>query len=248
MSFKKKVISVVSGKTFSSIFYPVFYILFAVTMAISGSLIFDKNHYIYIYVSGTSMLPTLLGDEARAHYGKADTSKSAIDKLRRFDVIITDYPKGWSDAGLKVKRLWGFPGETISLTCNSTCATFTASKDGNTYSISGIYNPERPFQIETKTFVASTYHFSTGNKIFNTVAINRNIVSKTLGPDEYFVMGDNWGSSTDSYEKTVKEHLTPLTYSYLRGKVINILGTAHFDSSTGVLVDKVNYDNPLYIF
>ncbi len=249
MSFKQKFISTISSKRFGSIFYPIFYIVFAVAIAISGSLIFNKYYYIYIYVSGNSMIPTLFGDTSRSYYGEADTSKTAIDHLNRFDVLIVDYPSDWgTEEGYKVKRLWGFPGETISLTYESGKVIFTATKDAETYTVTGVFHNAETFDFETRTFIVPYYKFSTGNRVFKTYAHIRNIPPHTLKDDEYFVMGDNWSSSTDSYERTIVENKTHLNYSYLRGRVINILGIARYDKAQDALVDKVNFKYPLYRF
>ncbi len=113
-------------------------------------------------VSGASMEPTfdtgqyLIIDELTYHF----------EAPQRGDVIIFRYPKNPSE--FFIKRIVGLPGETVSITPDSTSIT---PPDGTAETL-----PER-------------YLAYRGNGGFLTMK---------LGPGEYFVMGDNRPDSSDS--------------------------------------------------
>ncbi len=249
MSSKSKFVSFISSKKFSAIFYPILYTAFAIAISVSGSIIFNNYYYKVVYIHGSSMMPTLLGEENRQYYGYADESKKAIDNINRFDVIVLNYPNSWhTEAGRKVKRVWGFPGETISLVSNSEGSTFTAKRGDNVYTLSAKIYRNCTFSYETGNYTYDCYRFYAGRRAFNTVAYYRNFTDYTLGPNEYFVMGDNWGGSTDSYVRVIEEGYENITYPYLGGRVVNILGVATYDAVTDSLVNKVPFKKPIYYF
>ena len=172
----------------------------------------------------------------RSHYGIADLHDSAVNRLKRFDVCVTYYPNSWSaeDGASIIKRVWGLPGETIALTYNSTISeyTFTISKNDKllkeykapVVSITRKYEGEfmvgktRHFTTIKKSFTAAK--FFVGNKTFYVNASTQRTFSKTLASNEYFVMGDNWSASSDSYTNRANTEL--LTKKYLQGRAICI--------------------------
>ena len=236
------------NEKFQAVFFPLLYLVLTVSIVVTGCYIFYKKYYQPIVVDGSSMQPTLVGGGSshvpgntyRYHYGIADLHNSAINNLKRFDVVVTYYPSSWmggTDTTYKIKRVWGFPGETINLTYNSGEQTFTFTVanafDGfnKTYKSSVISSLEKTFEIEhmegnkrviqnaTTTF--SVAKFSIPSKSFYINANGkRTITNKTLGKDEYFVMGDNWASSTDCYEKITSPD--KLTRRYIQGRVLYI--------------------------
>ena len=245
---------------FAKIFYPTFYFLFAIGVAISGSFIFQKFYYTNIYISGVSMNPTLLGEPTRCHYGIADTSQAAINSLNRFDVIITYYSWNGEDSTLKVKRVWGFPGETLSL------KRVVMEKDtenehyGMQLKVNGevvIYSSaNHPYKM-TCDYPASfnpnfnVYTFNAPNKTFSVnvdYPNNSREFDFTLGSDEYFVMGDNWWHSSDCYGNGSSKNLHGLKRKDIQGKVIRIEGTAKYSSEVDGLIDKLVYKDPIYNF
>jgi signal peptidase I len=247
------------SEKFQKIFYPIFYILFSAAITLSGCFIFSRYYYTNIFVSGPSMLPTLVGDDTHNihHYGIADTTSKAIDSLKRFDVVITYYPSSWgAKDGLIVKRVWGFPGETINLVSDLNGSTFTVSRNGNEiYSITAT-TTEFDVNMISKYEHMQLYEFNIGKKIFRTHyshkvsgdAGMRNIHNLTLAENQYFVMGDNWVDSTDCYTKMSQPE--KLTRSDIQGRVICIQGYGKVDrQDTNVykIVDKVSI-SPIYNF
>ena len=88
------------------------------------------------------MAPTLIGNTSkRVHYGIADNHESALKNLNRFDVVITYYPDTWTadTETYKIKRVWGFPGETLYLQKLDDGSCFFTAKRGEetVYSIQG---------------------------------------------------------------------------------------------------------------
>ena len=243
-------------KIFSKIFYPIFYIIFAAAISLSICFIVQKNVPTKIYVSGTSMKPTLMGDvntDKRINYGYAYTDYYTRTHLKRFDVVITYFPESWNTGkNLKVKRVWGFPGETLNLTCLDDSAVFTVGNGETVYEeyiAEKILNKTYTFERYDKEIGIYSYKeqitvfkFDNGVKKFDTRAVPRDF-SITLKENEYFLMGDNWGGSTDSYEKITDPHRISL--ENIQGKVICIEGTARLEGTT--LVDKKKYP-PKYNF
>ena len=213
------------SEKFQKIFYPIFYILFAAAITVSGCFIFNRYYYTNIFVSGPSMLPTLVGDDTNNihHYGIADTASKVIDNMDRFDVCITHYPDSWGTRkGLIVKRVWGFPGERLIMESNDTESSFTVMKDEKT--IYTVTAPVETIEVDKISSITTMkcYKYDIGHKIFYTSAGQQRTFDYTLGEKEYFVMGDHWGDSTDSYVKMSSPD--KLVRSYIQGKVICIQG------------------------
>ena len=253
--------SFLKSEKFQKIFFSIFYAVFAIAISISGCLLFSHYYYTNIFVSGPSMMPTLVGgkgdgDRNVNHYGIADTSASAINGLKRFDVVITNYPSTWSATdGLIVKRVWGFPGETLKLTSSIEEGSKFEVYNGDklVYTITGEYHQNQEFKFVNcySKRTMSVFTFSTGRKIFNTNSAElRNISGYTLQENEYFLMGDNWGSSTDSYKEMIVEGKTALlTKNYIKGKVICIQGYGNVvQDGDSYKVNNKQRIRPLYNF
>ena len=229
------------NEKFQKIFYALLYFALAITFAITGASIFHNRYYTNIYVSGSSMMPTLIGNTSnRVHYGISDNHERALRSLKRFDVVITYYPwnipEGYTDEVYKIKRVWGFPGETISLSFSfeDNKFTFTAGEGENVrYTITApVKTKEVSNGVSTSTW--NVAEFVTPEKTFYTHAYNNITDSKreftvTLDKDkqEYFLMGDNWLGSTDSYSH--RSESKRITFNDLQGKVVRIEGTAKVD-------------------
>jgi len=113
-------------------------------------------------VDGSSMDPTFKNGD----YLIVDQLSERFHDPARESVIIIRYPKDPSK--FFIKRLIGFPGETVSITDGKVTIYNTSNKNGIALNEPYIIYP----------------------KIEN--------FSATLGPDEYFVMGDNRAGSSDS--------------------------------------------------
>lgn len=121
--------------------------------------IFVAQPYI---VSGSSMDPTFKD----ADYLIVDQISKRFEEFPRESVIIIRYPKDPSK--FFIKRLIGFPGETVEI------------KSG----VVTIYNDQNKSGLKlNEPYVAYT---------------KQDNFSEKLGPDEYFVMGDNRAGSSDS--------------------------------------------------
>ena len=200
------------------------------------------------------MSPTLVGGVGgRCHYGISDNHRNVINKIDRFDVVITYYPSSWThsdeDTTYKIKRVWGFPGESLTMSYSDETYIFTVSKNDNViYTVSGEVS-QKNFDIYGDYWVAT---FKTEKRTFNThVASNSDpsikqrtsfTIHLSEEKKEYFLMGDNWLSSSDSYQ-----HLGSgdrITYENLQGRVVAIKGTAVVVN--GELTDKREISNMFY--
>lgn len=217
--------------------WPIFYIFTSVAVCISACVIFHNTYYTPIYVSGSSMQPTLnnrIGNTL-VDFGIADCHQQAIDRAKRFDVVITEYP--WEDEGqgLKIKRIWGLPGENIILSKSS-----LTSEGKIEYTFKALKNDVEIYNISTQiSSRASLMTFDTSNKSFNIKrredgAKDRSFNVK-LNDNEYFLMGDNWIVSSDCYSNKK----TPAEKENIKGVVIQIEGYAHLNAD-------YNLENKVY--
>ena len=256
---------------FQAIVFPIVYFLLTIAIVVTGCVIFYNKYYQPILVDGNSMHPTLVGGGSaevsidghplsfRSHYGIADLHRSAVNNLKRFDVCVTYYPASWAaeEGASIIKRVWGFPGETLNLTYNAEVKTytFTVSKASKkiaeykapvveiTRNYECVYNVNGKAKYKTvsKTFTQAA-KFNVGNKIFYVNAKTSRTFTKELAKNEYFVMGDNWASSTDSYLRINNPDL--LTKKYIQGKAIciNAYATARGDEAKAIHKIKPVYN------
>jgi len=194
----KEVSKKVSKSKIEKIIWPFVYFAMVILLCVSGSIFFHNYYYTSIFVSGTSMQPTLnetyegqaLGNNL-VEYGIVDSHKHAIDDLKRFNIITTyypwtalDYKNGCYTPGMepngtnpcyKIKRVLGMPGDTIEIVKSHII-------------INGV-----------------DYHESLGNLPFKRKFEKSEAVYNTSGkivlPEgRYWVQGDHWGGSTDCLE------------------------------------------------
>lgn len=174
--------------------WPVLTFVMVGVITFSGVKIFNNLTHAFIFVEGESMSPTLSGKSNHADYGTMDTTNYAKTHINRFDIVITyyhdDYVGGYNPAPgaknvlkqnvtYKIKRVYALPSEAISL-------TYSIVESGKYYCLSVTKGTKKQDIFEDK------WGFTVGQK-------NRNISSYTTGAQEYYVMGDAWGSSSDSY-------------------------------------------------
>ena len=249
------------NEKFQKTFYAVLYLICAFAFVISGSYIFYKSYYSNVYVSGVSMSPTLLGGNVngRCHYGISDNHRKAIDNLKRFDVVITYYPSTWvgtdEDTTYKIKRVWGFPGETISMSYSNDEYTFTVSRDDRVIYETVAATSVKKYEGIGELKVAS---FTDGRRTFDTNAFSKFMdggvatysplrtsftVNLSKEKQEYFLMGDNWTASSDSYSH-LSTHSNKIIYDNLQGRVVAMKGTAVVVNQE--LTDKKRVNNMYY--
>ena len=218
-------------KKLKAIIWPIIYLVLIIGVCISGAMVFHSYYYTPIYVSGSSMDPTLSGTGEMVDYGIIDTQKYVIDNMikndstkerNRFKIVTTYYPfsSGAGDyvggytpggnnvvdeknASYKIKRIYAFPGE---------CFKFEADTKNNTVnfyvkSSQVLPWPEVPVKIKFDRKINLSKH-------------NYNYVHDTpLGDNEFWVMGDNYTVSYDCFS-TKK----PIYYDNIVGVLIAIEG------------------------
>ena len=180
-------------KRFAKILNICIIVIAVVVLAIEGVLYYQRSYLTPFWVNGQSMYPTLNFNATDANgnkldetsgnsgvgytvdYGVMDTHKSAINKIKRFDIVVTKYAS--TDTRNKIKRVLGLPGETIEFKVTG----FGKEENGDLY-INGKLI-EQPIQSE---FIRNANYVTT---------------QWTLGLDQYFVCGDNRGHSSDSREQ-----------------------------------------------
>jgi signal peptidase I len=191
------------------IFWPILYLAMIILVCVSTKVMFESRNYSLIFVSGSSMQPTLNNYESRpsnyqnskyVDFGLVDISKKAIDTVQRFDIVTTLYPwdakdyecfsgtganayyegqKPLDTANYKIKRVIGLPGETLYI---------DNSIPGQEKIV--ITSPKG----EKVTFTDENLPFTrkrSGNEPYRGGVT----VQVTLGHNRYFVIGDNWSKS-----------------------------------------------------
>jgi signal peptidase I len=190
-----------------------------IVSAIAGGLLFHRFYYTSIYVDGQSMYPTLnqngTRDRApeRVEYGIVDTHFN-IDQIRRFDIVATYYPEDYNEDGdllmtavLKIKRVMVLPNETFRFTLGGDLYV------NNNLILQDFYPPE------FRDYIKDTAKTSFKNR--------------TLGADEFWVMGDNRGHSRDSQSEE-----TPIVFSSFFGVLKAIEGTCTLDNTQGTCTNR----------
>lgn len=137
-------------------------------------------------VYGSSMSPTLSDGDALF----VEMVSSYMDNFERGDIVTLDGTGmyGYDHTENLIKRVIGLPGETVSI------------KDGYVY-INGVLLDESYLPEGTMTYVSAD-------------GISKGYDEITLGPDEYFCMGDNRGASNDS------RRMGPFSADRVKAKVI----------------------------
>ena len=164
------------------------------------------------------MAPTLNGQENEkdgsvVDFGIVDNHKSALNNLRRFDIVSTYYPNDYVDGALKntadkkIKRIIALPGESFKITNG----LLSIKKDNEFVAIA------YPMKIE-ETTVKDIEHL------------------EPLADDEYWVLGDNRTHSSDSKE------VGPIKHSQIVGQLVAIEGRASLKLKKAVCVNcKATY-------
>jgi len=198
------------NKKLRAIITAISYFLLVVAICYSSAHIFHSYYYEHIYVSGSSMEPTLKGAPntgnlvgATVDFGIVDPSKGAINHIERFDIVSTYYYDDFLDeeagtlkkgAKLKIKRIIALPKESFEIK-NSLLYVFDDKDVANEIK----YN----FSINNGSNISCKDH-----------------EKQTLNEEEYWVLGDNRIDSNDSGVAGGK----PIKKSYIRGVLVAIEG------------------------
>ena len=201
------------------------YFLLVLALCVSASIVFHNVYYESVYVSGSSMAPTLTGSSivtssygidieqegSTVDFGIVDKHQSAKDNVKRFSIVSTYFPDDYSPDGkligkpnLKIKRIIALPGETFKIEESKLYI-----KNGEEFE----YIPYT-FDIDPKVEEAKTL---------------KDIGEVTLGNDEYWALGDHRSNSRDCcsfYKENSDVHASALKKSYLSGVLVAIEGQA----------------------
>ena len=225
------------------IIWPLIYLVLIANVCLSFILVFRSYYYRSIFVYGSSMEPTLNGTGKYVDYGVIDDHKYAIDKLKRFQILTTYYPfandyvGGYVHGGTnvvdkekssyKIKRIYGFPGETIRFDVDDEMAKYAIEAASDPYL--GIYSETAQFYARK---AVKFYVKAAGSDKFveQELKFKRKISTNSfdkyrnfeweLGEDEYWVMGDNYSASSDCFSEK-----SPVYYDNIVGVLIAIEGT-----------------------
>ena len=196
------------NKKFKAILSITGYFLLVLAICFSGALVFHSVYYELIYVSGTSMYPTLNGSEDEktgtvVDFGIVDSHKSALNHIKRFSIVSTYYSEDYSLTGVlipnskqKIKRVIALPNETFKIV------------DSKLYVLNNDEFEYIPYSFNINPSVEEGF-------------IGKDIDETTLGEDEYWVLGDNRKNSRDS--GMLNE---PVKKEYLIGVLVAIEGKA----------------------
>ncbi len=243
---------------FKQIIWPLIYLVLIINVCISFILVFRSYYFRSIFVSGSSMEPTLHGDRglnSYADYGIIDNHKSAINNLKRFQIITTYYPfKDSSDyiggyvhggeneidpkeSSYKIKRVYGMPGETIKFVVDETWVA-EAKQYYDQYSEKAQYAARQAIQFYVKKTPADSFkkqNIKFKRKISTATFDKYKDFEVELGEDEYWVMGDNYSASADCFSKNA-----PIYRDNIVGVLIAIEGTCKINFKAKEHVDTTD--------
>ena len=215
-------------KKLSAFFGIVLNIITVVVLCITGNLLMEKSYYSYIFVSGQSMTPTLIGGQpsgARGpsynhstgvltpgdtvHFGISDESVKAKKNIHRYDIVTVYYP--WTDydssgnlkknADYKIKRVIALPGETFVI------------EQG----VLKIKENDEFVEIPRAHLIDDG-----GNPSV------KDVTETTLGENQYWVMGDHRSNSSDCATTYLGRYRGPITFDNIIGVLLKIEGTAEY--------------------
>ena len=187
------------------------YLVLTVVIVVSAVSLFKNFYYESVFVSGHSMDPLFVGGEVDkdgnpvplSHdYGLIDKDTNAKRNVKRFQILTTYYPGDDTSSGsasYKIKRLLVKPGEYYKFVNNDLYVKRKESDPwGEPLKIpfvrNGVDNVETP----------SILHNKEGH----------------LKDDEYFLAGDNWINSSDSFDDSIG----PIKFDLLVGVVVKMQG------------------------
>ena len=247
------------------IIWPIIYLVLIVNVCLSFILVFRSFYFKSIFVSGSSMEPTLHGERGGnyADYGIIDDHKIAINNLKRFQIVTTYYPFADStdyvggyvhggnnvvdeiESSYKIKRVYGFPGETIKFDVNDEWLAI-AKAQSDYFSEEAQNAARQAIQFYVKKnegtgFVKQNLKFKRKIAIASIEKYRDYVVE--LGDDEYWVMGDNYSASSDCFSKNA-----PIYYDNIVGVLVAIEGTCHINLKTNKDVDVTDEGTKTYYY
>lgn len=196
------------------------FVLIAIFLAVSAvfsiTLIYQKTYFEIKWINGQSMYPTFNRDAVdrngnrkgktggRAANGDKnldvviwDGHEATMAKMERFDIVITAQPNNPSRD--LIKRVIAFPGETFYFgSGDDNGSLYLANSKGEF-----VYTPQPIGEDYIREGSYASYQSPT-----------------TLGPNEYFVCGDNRANSSDS------RSFGPVTRDLIAGIVVAVVGSA----------------------
>ncbi len=231
------------------VFLKVLFTIFFVSALIVGNvIIFHNLYYRSFFVNGQSMYPTLNGnatysdgtlvektfdyektiDGMTVDYGIMDTHEYTKQGIRRFDIIVTKYSK--DDNSDKIKRVIALPGETFYFVSTSP----NEATNGDLYLI---FEGTSEGVLIPQTFGSEAI---LREKDYSGSNIPKSDSPKTLGDDEYYVLGDNRPHSDDSSGGYL------IKYSFIAGVAIALEGTCVLACEIGKPCEagRVNFSWP----
>lgn len=238
-----KIKAILENKKYNKIFWAIIYLLVTLSLLVATCFAFDKFYYTFFYVSGSSMSPTLNNHPSGYYdFGIVDSHEKIFNYLKRYDIVITYYPSDYDEEGnllsyadSKIKRVIGMPNETVTIYERRVEKPVEGVIEEITFNEIYITKGdettllELPFTPENNNGLSNALHTWTDNDYY----------SWKLGEDEYFVMGDNWGHSTDSTAKKVG----PIKRSYMSGVLIAVRGYCQIKNNNPV---NLVYTTPRY--
>ncbi len=195
------------------------YFLLTIALCISASIVFHNVYYESVYISGSSMAPTLQGstmtpsgygfdvekEGSIVDFGIVDTHQSAIDHVKRFSIISTYYHTDYNSnetlitgSNEKIKRVIAMPNETFKI---ENSKLYIKGNNGFEYV---------PYTFDIEPALDDGY---TGKDIGET----------TLNDNEYWVLGDHRDKSHDCGSSDMKR---PIKKNYISGVLVAIEGKA----------------------
>lgn len=156
------------------------YFLLFLVFNLSFSLLYKRR-----YVEGQSMQPTLNQNVSSEHEKGDIVYINPNKKGDKFDIVVTKH----GDIEI-IKRLVGTPGDKIQIVKDVDCYRLIVNNNQ-------VYS--RPFNLLTNSYYERYLTFVDNPDNQENIKIDsENSKLITLGDDQYFVMGDNWGKTDDS--------------------------------------------------
>lgn len=230
----------------NSILWAIGYFVVTMCIVVSVCILFHNNYFALIYVDGSSMTPTL-NNNGVVEFGIVDEHSSAINNLKRFDIITTYYPVKYhgsngytsdyvyiNENGQEVATTYDDPDHEVKVAKN---ADFKIKRimalPGESFKVTSDGVQVRALTEDNTWGEVTTYKFPFEHKSGD----KTDLTFTTLKDDEYWVLGDNWGGSIDC-----KALNCPIKKGNIQGKLVAIEGTCKVTVKNG----KVTITNKKY--